>query len=91
MSIKLVTTVNRTGEEFENINNYGLTILFVYVKDWLCETALSMSRLGLVVRRSAGKRKDAGSTPHFGSSFSSKIVIYGHCLVTLPCTVNETL
>ena len=38
----------------------------------------TVSRLGLVVRRSAGKRKDAGSTPRFGSPFSSKIVIYGH-------------
>ena len=37
-----------------------------------------------VVKRSAGKRKDAGLTPRFGSPFSSKIVIYGHCLVTLP-------
>ena len=50
-----------------------------------------VSRLGLVVGRSAGKRKDIGSTPRFGSPFSSKIVIYGHCLVTLPCTINETL
>ena len=31
----------------------------------------SVSRLGLVVRRSAGKlRKDAGSIPNFGSPFS---------------------
>ena len=34
-----------------------------------------VSRLGLVVRLSAGKRKDAGSTPRFGSPFSSKNVI----------------
>ena len=47
--------------------------------------------LGLVVRRSAGKRKDADSTPLFGSPFSSKIVIYGPCLVTVPCAINETL
>ena len=50
----------------------------------------TVSRLGLVVRHSAGKRNDAGSTPRFGSPFSSIIVIYGHCLVTLPCTINET-
>ena len=50
-----------------------------------------MEQEPLVVRRSAGKRKDAGSTPSFGSPFSSKIVIYGHCLVTLPCTITETL
>ena len=52
----------------------------------------NVSRLGLVVRPSAGKRKDAVSTPRFGSPFSSpKNVIYGHCIVTLPCTSNETL
>ena len=39
---------------------------------------LSMSRLGLVVRRLAGKRKDAGSTPRFRSPFPSKIVICGN-------------
>ena len=49
-----------------------------------------VSRLDLVVLRcSVGKRKDAGSTPHFSSPFSSKIVIYGHCLVNLPYTINE--
>ena len=42
-----------------------------------------VGRLGLVVKRSACTRKDAGSTPRFDSPFSSKIVIYGHCLVTL--------
>ena len=57
---------------------------------WL--TFVCVSRLGLVVlSRSAGKRKDAASIPRFGSPFSSKIVIYGHCLVTLPCTINETV
>ena len=50
-----------------------------------------MSQLGLVVRCSAGKRKDLGSTLRFGSPFSSKLVVYGHCLTTLPCTMNETL
>ena len=50
-----------------------------------------VSQLGLVVRRSVGKRKDAGSTPCFSSPFSSKIVTNGHCFVTLPCTMNETV
>jgi len=27
---------------------------------------------------------------HFGSPFSSKFVICGHCLVTLPLIANET-
>ena len=42
-----------------------------------------VSRCGLVVRRLAGKQKDLGSI-RFGSPFSSKLVVYGHCLVTLP-------
>ena len=33
--------------------------------------------------KSTGKRKDPGSTPRFGSPFSSKNVLYGRCLVTL--------
>ena len=45
--------------------------------------------LGLVVRHLAGKQKDLGSTLRFSSPFSSKIVVYGHCLMTLPCTINE--
>ena len=45
--------------------------------------ALPMSRCGLAVRRLAGKQKDLGSN-RFGSPFSSKIVVHGHCLVTLP-------
>ena len=52
---------------------------------------LFVSQLGLVVRRSAGKRKDAGLTPRFGSPLSSKIVICGHCFATLPSTINETV
>ena len=28
---------------------------------------------------------------HFGSPFSSKVVICGHCLVTLSLTINVTL
>ena len=37
----------------------------------------------LAVRSLAGKQKDLGLI-RFGSLFSSKIVVYGHCLVTLP-------
>ena len=52
----------------------------------------AVSRLGLVVRRSAGKRKDPGSTLRFGSHFSLLFfkVVCGHCLAILPCTINET-
>ena len=59
----------------------------------LCSSAKSatplpsphVSQCGLAVRRLAGKQKDLGSI-RFGSSFSSlqKIMVYGHCLVTLP-------
>ena len=52
---------------------------------------MMVSQLGLVARRSAGEWKDTGSTPRFGSPLSSKTVIYGHCLVTLPGTINETV
>ncbi len=49
-----------------------------------------VSRCGLAVRRLAGKQKDLGSI-RFGSPFSSlqKIVVYGHCLVTLPTQLME--
>ena len=44
------------------------------------------------LRRSFGKRKDAGSTPRFGSPFfKKKWFMYMHCLVILPCTINDTL
>ena len=44
---------------------------------------IHMSRCGPAVRRYDGKQKDLGSI-RFGCPFSSKIVVYGHCLVTLP-------
>ena len=44
----------------------------------------NLSRCGLAVRRYAGKQKDLGSILFFGSPFSSKMVVYGHCVVTLP-------
>ena len=47
-----------------------------------------VSWLGLTVRRLAGKRKDPGSTPHFGSPFSEKMVVWGHCFATLPHTIS---
>ena len=42
-----------------------------------------VSLCGLAVRRLDGKQRDLGSI-RFGSPFSSKIVVYGHCLVTVP-------
>ena len=47
------------------------------------------SRCDLALRRLAGKQKDLGSI-RFGSPFSSKIVVYGHGLVTAH-TINEML
>ena len=46
-------------------------------------TKWHVSRCGLAVRRQVGKQKDLGSI-RFGSPFPSKIVVYRHCLVTLP-------
>ena len=43
----------------------------------------SMSRTGLAVRTSVRFR--------FGSPFSSKLVVCGHCLLTLSLTIDETL
>jgi len=34
---------------------------------------------------------DVGSTPRFGSPFSSKLVVCGHCLVALTLKINGTL
>ena len=42
-----------------------------------------VSRCGLAVRREAGKQKDLGPI-RSGSPLSSKTVVYGYCLVTLP-------
>ena len=56
--------------------------------DWLINCAFEqvysfVSRFGL-------KQKDLGSV-RFGSPLSSKVVVCGHCLVTLPLTINEIL
>ena len=51
-----------------------------------------VSRFGLAVkRRLAGKQKDLGSIPLRFSFLVRKVVVCGHCLVTLSLTVNETL
>ena len=51
---------------------FSLSVVIVIVRFWDRRLMLrDVSRLGLVVRRSVGKRKDAGSTPgRFGSPFS---------------------
>ena len=45
-----------------------------------------VSRFGLAVRRKAGKRKDLGSIPLRFSFLFKKVVVCGHCLVTLSIT-----
>ena len=44
-----------------------------------------VSRFGKLVSRGTSVRI------RFGSPFSSKVVVCGHCLVTLSLTINETL
>ena len=50
-----------------------------------------VSRFGLAVRRSAGKRKDLGSIPLRLSFFFKNVVVCGHCLVTLSITSYRNL
>ena len=45
-----------------------------------------VNRFGLAVRREAGKRKDLGSIPFRLSFLFKKVVVCGHCLVTLSIT-----
>ena len=42
-----------------------------------------MSRFGLAVRRYVGKRKDLGSIPLRLFFLFRKVVVCGHCLVTV--------
>ena len=51
----------------------------------------AVSRLGLVVMRSAGKQMDPGLTPASAHLSLHTFVVNGHFLMTLPCTINETL
>ena len=46
----------------------------------------AVSRFGLAVRRQAGKRKDLGSIPLRLSFLFKKVVVCGHCPVTLSIT-----
>ena len=52
----------------------------------------SVSRFGPAVRsQPAGKLKGLGSIPLRLSFLFKKVVVCGHCLVTLSLTINETL
>ena len=48
-------------------------------------------RFGLAVRRYSGKQKGLGSIPLRLSFLFEKVVVCGHCLVTLSFTINELL
>ena len=54
-------------------------------------TDCNVSRFGLAVRRWAGKRTTSVQFPVRLYPLSSRVVVGGHCLVTLPLSVNETL
>ena len=57
-----------------------------------CERIQDVDRFGTAVRHSAGKRTTLVRFPaRSGSPFSSKAVVYGHCIVTLPLTIKEAL
>ena len=49
-----------------------------------------VSRFGPAVKRSAGIQKGYGSIPLRLSLLFKKVVVCGHCLVTLSLTINET-
>ena len=48
-----------------------------------------VSRFGLAVRCEAGKQKSLGSIPLRLSLLFKKVVVCGHCLVSLSLTINE--
>ena len=67
------------------------TFLLFYNAHYQSDFA-SVSQFGTAVRSYTGKRTGLGSSPcRFGSPLSSKHVVYGHCLVTLPLTIYETV
>ena len=51
---------------------------------------LSVSWFGLTVRHSINNQRELGSKP-LRLSFSSKVIVCGHCLVILSLTINKTL
>lgn len=51
-----------------------------------------VSRFGLTDGKALGwYADDVGSSPSFGSPFSSKVAVCGYCLLTLPPTDNDSL
>ena len=58
---------------------------------WTALRLKLVSRFGLAVRFWAGKQKDLSSNLLRLSFLFKKVVVCGHCLVTLSLTINETL
>ena len=57
---------------------------------WTALRLKLVSRPGLAVMLWAGKQKDLSSNPLRLSFLFRKVVVCGHCLVTLSLTINET-
>ena len=57
---------------------------------WTALRLKLVSRFGLAVRRWTGKQKDLSSNPLRLSFLFKKVVVCGHCLVTLSLAINET-
>jgi len=96
MNIKYVWTRSQLTKQLDKICNHSahhyhsfLSEIFSSksqtLKAWLPDK-VSGSQFGL----SAGKQKDLGLI-HFGSSLSSKVVVYVYSLLTLTLTINEIL
>ena len=64
-----------------------MDLYYIQVREY---TPVVVSRFGLAVRREAGKQRDLGSNL-LRISFIFKVVVSGHCLVTLSLTINKTL
>ena len=60
---------------------------------WPVSVPSDVIRFGLALKGVSvtGKQKDLGSIPLRLSFFFKKVVVCGHCLVTLSLTINETV
>ena len=75
------TSTVMSGRTLKGVSNL---VFYAHSTSWV-------SRFGLAIRCKAGKQKCLGSIPLRLSFLFKKVVVCGHCLVTLSLTVNETL